>query len=323
MIYDHIEFFNVEEINHKGNILRFKENIIQNLGNPAHTRGRFYGYRSIGAELRFVTESLFFDLKLRSDKEECKVYVFFGDYMFNSYTLKEGVVTNLHIEIPEKFLKYRESIKEYTYHPKLIRIIIGYSGYVSYIGLNTYGNRRPPLESELPRKTLLLYGSSISHGSESLEYVNSYAFILSRLLKMDVLNKSIPGSCQAEEIMFNYLKEIPCDLAFAEFGVNVLGLYSLEEYQMHLDMLLNSFQAKEVYFTSILDNGNLLEPESLSYKQMQAFREYARSIKKYNYILPEELLDDFSSLTADFLHPSDYGQMRIAVNLYKKLNKSN
>ena len=323
MIFDNIEFFNVDEINEQGNILRFKEKLIQNLGNVIHKRGRFYGYRSIGSELRFVTDSLFFDLKLRSNKEDCKVFVFFGDYMFQAYNLKEGVITNLHIEIPEKFLKYRENIKEYTYHPKLIRIVIGYSGYVSYIGLNTYGNRRPPLEEELPRKKVLLYGSSISHGSESLEYINSYAFILSRLLKMDVLNKSIPGSCQAEEIMCNYLKEIPCDLAFAEFGVNVLGLYSLEEYKRHLDMLLNSFQTQKVFFTSVFDNGNLLEPDSLAYKKMMNFRKYAESIRKHTYIPPQELLDDFSSLSADFLHPSDYGQMRIAINLYNKLNEKN
>ncbi|MDE6655611.1 MAG: hypothetical protein K2J85_01315 [Anaeroplasmataceae bacterium] len=321
MIHDNIEFFNVEEINSQGNILRFKENLIQNLGNPVHQRGRFYGYRAIGTELRFVMDSLFFDLKLRSDKEDSKVYVFFGDFMYKAYPLKEGIITNLHVEIPEKFLKHRESIKEYTYHPKLIRILIGYSGYVSYIGLNTYGKRRPPLEEELPKKKLLLYGSSISHGSEALEYINSYAFILSRLLKMDVLNKSIPGSCQAEDIMCAYLKQIPCDIAFAEFGVNVLTLYSIEEYQTHLDMLLDSFQAKKVYFTSVLDNGNLFEPESISYRNMIDFRGYARSIAKYTYIPPQELLDDFSSLTADFLHPSDYGQMRIALNLYKKLNE--
>lgn len=315
MIYDGIEFFNVEEINEHANILRFPEDVIQNIGNSIHQRGRFYGYRSIGSELRFVTDSLFFDLKLRSDKEDCKIYVFFGDYMFKAYTLKEGVITNLHIEIPEKYLKHREDIKEYTYHPKLIRIVIGYSGYVSYIGLNTYGNRRPPLESELPRKRLLLYGSSISHGSEALEYINSYAFILSRLLKMDVINKSIPGSCQAEEIMCKYLRKISCDLAFIEFGVNVLELYSLEEYQKHLDMLLDSLASKEVYFTSVLDNGNLLEQDSSAYKKMMEFRRYAKSIQKYIYIDPKVLLDDFSSLTADFLHPSDYGQMRIAINL--------
>ncbi|MDE7385231.1 MAG: hypothetical protein K2M84_05690 [Anaeroplasmataceae bacterium] len=323
MIYDDIEFFNVEEINKQGNILRFKEDLIQSLGNSAHTRGRFYGYRAIGVELRFVMNSSFFDLKLRSDKEESKVYVFFGDYMGQAYTLKEGVITNLHIEIPEKFLKYRDVIKEYTYHPRMVRIVIGYSGYVSYIGLNTYGNRRPPLKEELPRKSLLLYGSSISHGSEALEYINSYAFILSRLLKMNVINKSIPGSCQAEEIMCKYLKEIPCDVAFTEFGVNVLGLYSLEDYQKHLDMLLNSFQTKQVYFTSVLDNGNLLEPESLAYKRMMDFRAYAESIRKHTYIPPQELLDDFSSLTADFLHPSDYGQMQIALNFYHRLKEKN
>lgn len=315
MHFDEIEFFNVEEINSKGNILRFKEKLIQNLGNEVHQRGRFYGYRSIGSELRFVTESSFFDLKLRSDKENSKVYVFFGDFMFNSYELKEGVITNLHVEIPDKFLKYRERITNYTFHPKVIRIVIGYSGYVSYIGLNTYTDRRPPYDYELPKKRMLLYGSSISHGSEALEYINSYAFILSRLLKIDILNKSIPGSCQAEKEICTYFKDISCDVAFVEFGVNVLGLYTLEEYKTHLNNLLSSIPTENLFFTSVLDNGNLFEPDSKVYKKMMEFREYANSIEKYHYIDPTYLLNDFSDLTADFLHPSDFGQMQIALKL--------
>ncbi|MDE5565726.1 MAG: hypothetical protein K2I77_01950, partial [Anaeroplasmataceae bacterium] len=206
--------------------------------------------------------------------------------------------------------------------PKVIRVVIGYSGYVSFVDLNTYMDRRPPESSELPNEKLLIYGSSISHGSEALEYINSYAFLLSRLLHIDVINKAIPGSCLAEESMCHYLKELQADKAFVEFGVNVLGLYSLEEYKYHLDLLLSSICAKKLYFTSVLDNGHILEKDSLLDK-MNSFRDYAKSIKKYQYIDPTVLLDDFSSLSADFLHPSDFGQMLIAWNLFKILKMNN
>ncbi len=39
------------------------------------------------------------------------------------------------------------------------------------------------------------FDSSISHGSQALDYIDSYAFLLSRLLNINVLNKSLPSSC--------------------------------------------------------------------------------------------------------------------------------
>ncbi len=317
MFYDDLLFFNVEEITEDGKILRFQEDLICQLGCEAHKRGRFYGYRSIGAELRFVTESKFFDLKLRADKEDTTIYIFFGDYMHHSYILKEGVITNLHVEIPEKFYRLREQLPKDAFHPNVIRIVIGYSGYVSYIGLNTYGKRRPPRKEEMPARTLLVYGSSISHGSEALEYINSYPFLLSRLCHMDVINKSIPGSCQAEAVMCNYLQTIQTDQAFVEFGVNVVELYTLEEYKRHLTMLLDSLQANQIYFTSVLDNGAIFDHASHSFQMLMEFRAYAQSLKQYMYIEPSTLLNGVSALTTDLLHPSDYGQLQIALALSK------
>lgn len=83
-----------------------------------------------------------------------------------------------------------------------------------------------PSEGDMHAKTLLIYGSSISHGSEALEYIDSYAIILSRILNINVLNKSIPSSCQAEKQMIDYLNTIKRDTTFIEFGVNIIGLFS-------------------------------------------------------------------------------------------------
>lgn len=59
MIKDNIEFFNLEEIKKDGTLIRFKEDLILNLGCETHKRDRFYGYRAIGGELRFKTSSKF------------------------------------------------------------------------------------------------------------------------------------------------------------------------------------------------------------------------------------------------------------------------
>ncbi len=320
MIYDNIDFFNVEEINDKGNILRFKESLILSLGCQKHNRGRFYGYRAIGCELRFVTDSKFFDLKLRSDKEDCKVHIFFGDYMFNTYELKEGIITNIHVEIPDKIYNNYDKLNR-SFNARVIRVVIGYPGYVSYIGLNTYSDRRAPKIDEIPQKSMLIYGSSISHGSEALEYINSYAFVLSRMLGMNVINKSIPGSAQAEYVMSEYLSTINSDYAFVEFGVNVLSLYTIDEYKNHLDYLLNKIHTKKLFYTGVFKNSHILNPESEPYKQMVLFNDYCKTLNKFNYINPDNIVKDIDVLTADLLHPSDFGQIQIAINLYNEISK--
>lgn len=320
MIKDNIEFFNVSQITESGKLLRFDEDLINSLGCEVHQRGRFYAYRAIGSELRFKLDSKFFEITFLSEKEDTDVYIFYGDYMDKRYTLKAGLITTLHIEIPQEFLDNALRLPKGAFSPKVIRIVIGYSGYVSYLGIKTFGHEiTPPSKDEVPSKTLLIYGSSISHGSESLEYINSYAFILSRLLKVNVLNKAIPGSAQAEKCMTDFLATLDFDASFVEFGVNVLKLYTKEEYQEHLDYLLSKLSFKPLNYTSVFMNGNMLDNDTIGSKRYHEFRSYANSLNIGKYINPDDLLTDFSALTADLLHPSDFGQLLIASNLAKLL----
>jgi hypothetical protein len=53
---------------------------------------------------------------------------------------------------------------------------------------------------------------------------------------------------------------------------------------------------------------------------MILFREYVKSLKNINYIDYQELLPEFSSLTTDLLHPSDYGQLLIALGLKRYIH---
>lgn len=319
MIYAGIEFYNVEQITENGQLLRFEESLIKSLGYKSHQRGRFYGYRAIGCELRFKTPARFFDLTLQSVKEDCHVYIFFGDYMFKSFVLKEGVESCLHIEIPDRFYNLFDSLPKRMYSPNLIRCVIGYPGYVRFKGLNTFGNSvTPPDINDIPNKRLMIYGSSISHGSESLEYINSYAFILSRMLGIDIINKSIPGSCLAEKQMIDYLSTISVDSTFIEFGVNVLQLYDLQEYKNRVSYILEKIKTP-LYLTGVLANGVLIEKDEPRYLRFNEFNEFLKTIKGVNIIDPSDVLTDFSALTFDLLHPSDYGQLLIALKLKDKI----
>ncbi len=315
MLKDGIEFFNVEQIGPNGELWRFDKNLMDCLGCSRNDRARFYAQRAIGVELRFKLKGTYFDITFLSRKENTEIYVFYGDYQHKRYVLPADMETTLHIEQPEKYKELRDG----AFHKDVIRIVIGYAGYVCFKGIESFGHTiEVPADWECPRETLLIYGSSISHGSECSQYIHSYAFVLSRMAKINVLNKAIPGGCQAEYIMADYLKNLKYDMAFFEFGVNVLSIYDESEYEKHLKYLIQCIQSKPFFFTSVLVNGNEYGDTALK-KKIEAFRNIAEKLGLKEYIPPLEILSELSFLTTDLVHPSDFGQQVIAERLFLKM----
>ena len=64
--------------------------------------------------------------------------------------------------------------------------------------------------------------------------------------------------------------------------------------------------------------GAMLE-EDIAKTLFNEFREYAKNID--GFIDPDILLNRFEALTTDLLHPSDFGQMLIALNLSRFLQE--
>ncbi len=315
MIKDQIEFFNVEEIGPEGQLWRFPKKLMDRLGDENHDRGRFYSERAIGVELRFRFDGTYFDIRFSSAKEPTEITLFFGDYQHRRLLVPADTETTFHIELPEKYFQLTDG----AFSKEVIRFVIGYSGYVSFKGIETFGHTVSlPRRTDLPSQTLLIYGSSISHGSECAQYIHSYPFLLSQFGKVNVLNKAIPGGCQAEYIMSDYLKTLSYDLAFVEFGVNVLGLYDAFRYRSHFEYLLKQFREKPLFYTGVLKNGNE-QTDGVLHQRITEFQRIAEQLEFPNYIPPEELLDDFTFLTTDLVHPSDFGQLQIAIRLAKKL----
>lgn len=320
-MFKNIDFFNIDHLEAFGDsykLERFPKELEENLGCEVHKRGRFYSHRAIGSEIRFKCAAPFFDITIGSYKEETSLYIFFGDYFFKKIILEEGTMKTYHIEIPEK-MKLK-NLPRGDFSNDVIRILIGFSGYVLFKGVETFGFEivKPSLD-DYPKKKLLIYGSSISHGSEALEYVTTAPFLLSHMLHADVINKSIPGSCQAEEKMVKYLSTLDYDTAFVEYGVNVLSLYNTNEYKTHLDYILKYLINRPLYLTSIYDNGRLLDEASKEYQNLIEFRQIISAVKQLNVevINPADILSKLNYLTCDLLHPSDMGQIEIAMNLSK------
>ena len=127
-------------------------------------------------------------------------------------------------------LKEITKSRSLPFDPEVIRIVLPY-GTCYYVGIE--GEVEPPLKSQLPEKSYLAYGSSITHGSLSLAAPYSYPFRISQMLSCDYINFGFAGSAHMERTMAEYIvSRKDWDFASIEMGVNMLGSeYSVELFE--------------------------------------------------------------------------------------------
>lgn len=124
---------------------------------------------------------------------------------------------------PETLMKMSEELKT-SWSPEVIRVMFNH-GYYEFVDI--VGEVEPPLKSQVPQKRLMVYSSSITHGSNSVIGYMSWVSILSKKLNVDNINLGMAGSCAMEPEMVNYIasegENAKWDFAILELGINVLN----------------------------------------------------------------------------------------------------
>ncbi len=64
----------------------------------------------------------------------------------------------------------------------------------NFVLYDVAGEMEPPKKEQCPRRTLLAYGSSITHGSNSLDASHSWVWQVAYRLQMDYRNLGMAGS---------------------------------------------------------------------------------------------------------------------------------
>jgi hypothetical protein len=109
-----------------------------------------------------------------------------------------------------------------SFSPEVVRLIFD-RGSVNIHSVE--GDVVPPSPDMLPEKTLLVYGSSITHGSNSLDSSHSWASLLAHNLDTDLINLGMAGCCALEPSVADYIarlgKEDKWHIAILELGINV------------------------------------------------------------------------------------------------------
>lgn len=307
------------------------------ISNQINTRGKFVAVNSVTTEIRFVTDAPNTRLTLSAIQPEfgldqMEIQVYYGDYNYQSYWLKPGVVTTIMISPPPNFRNIKD---EYLrrgpgigFAPNVCRVV-AQSGGLIYCGIETFGSEvRPPEAEEKPAKSCLFYGSSITNST-----LDGYPSVACQRLGMDCINIGLSGACCVEPVLVDWLvARDDWDVAVFELGINALFAMEPEEFRNRVDHLLDVFTAqhptKPMVMITIYPSHFRTEIMKKPYdddrdaKFCAILRElYAKYKDRANLHLVEgdEIVDDINILGGDYLHPKRFGHAVMGLNLVEKL----
>lgn len=287
-----------------------------------------------GVELRFVLKgdsvTFKFTKQYPGDGWLYCMHVYYGgiqgtwaDHEINRHI--EGDGCDITIKKPENLerLKAMAKASNDVWDPEVIRVIFD-TGY--YRVVDIIGDVEPPKPEQCPQKTLLTYGSSITHGSNSLDSSHAWTSLLAWHLKADLRNLGMSGSCALEPAMMDYIAELgengKWDVATLAFGINVLDWNDekiIDRVTNAITVVASRNPDKNIYVISpIYWYGDFEgKPEA------QNWRNHVKAIceklnfKNVTYIDGLSLVDNISYMSADEVHPNIYGVQKIYEELKK------
>ncbi len=326
MIIDNIYYNNVAETEKTSfgyKLHRYPVMVEKHMNNTARLMSRY----NCGCEIRFVTEAESVEVTLLAEYEgRPNVTVIKGDYIVSNHVLKPGEITTLRLSNPSMFKEELSDdfYKKNRFSKDVWRIWMN-NGNFTICGVDAYGwEVRAPRPEEMPKKTLLAFGTSITHGAGANFHYSCYANQLAVKLGYDVLIKGLGGSCLCEKEAVDYIVKEDWDVVLLEPAVNMIGL-GLEEFEKRISYLLKQMTktGKPIFMTTIYPNSGFYQKDMKSHKESQDYDEVIRKLcgryPEIHLIEGKDILTDTEYLSADGIHPCDYGHFNMAQNWYNKM----
>ena len=205
---------------------------------------------SVGVEYRFVIRSGKATLRFATSSGAPltqKVHCYYGGvqggWMDERFVTGDGELT---LERPADLEKLRRVAREAgsPWDPEVIRVVPS-GGSILLAGVE--GDVVPPRPDQVPKETLLCYGSSITACSNSLDQSHSWASLLARALGMDYRNLGMAGSCAMEPEYADWIAGMGTrdewHTAVLELGVNVSD-WSVEKIRARAGYLIRTVAEK-------------------------------------------------------------------------------
>lgn len=316
MIYQNMDFHNVAELIPEGKAMRLVRipHALRQKVNPAMRDVACL--TATGAELRFRLRGPGAKIRLRLEAFSGTpvACLYYGSIQAGWQTLihpisEEG--STLHIERPanmEEIIRISRE-QQLPFDPELFRLVLP-SARCLFEGVE--GDIEPPRAADLPGKTWLAYGSSITHGSLGLMMPYSYPFRIAQKLGCDHFNMGFAGAAHLEKEVAEYIvSRKDWDFASVEMGVNMVGGYTPEQFEERVDAFTSILaqDGRPVFATDIFGHNipNVQEKAEL-------FRAIVRKYAQKRLIFTEglELLNNPAFISEDLVHPSLEGLAQIA-----------
>lgn len=318
MIFENMQFHNVEELERtdKGWIMwRVPLQVRQGLNQQA---AEIVSRYSTGIELRFEIVGDSATVILRADPmaEAQVAYIYYGSFQggwqYSSKVIGEAE-TKIEIPYPSNIDELRSLTAKHRlpFQPEIVRIVLPY-GNCYYVG--TEGEIRPPRPEQLPERTYLAYGSSITHGSLALAAPCSYPSQIARALGCDYFNLGFAGTAHLESAMAQYIVDrTDWDFASFELGINMIGdSFTDQEFEARvidfIDILAGD--SRPIFVTSLF--GFCFQNQERAERYRQIVRRHAQGRLIFTDGL--ELLDREDYISQDMIHPSLEGINEISTN---------
>ena len=328
MIYKNIDLHNVAELvelDSRVRWLRVPERVLEAMETEG---GKNACRNATGVELRFVMLSDEVKLRIRTvnPKGTVAVNLYFGGMQGGWQHYGEGGYFNGESEIVIQRPSNMEMIKRmskdsgYNWSADVVRVM--FRGLFELVEIE--GEVRPPEKSELPSKTLLTYGSSITHGSNSLAPSCTWASVLAHDLGVDLINLGMPGSCRMEPELVDYIASLEWDAALMELGINVLP-WDEDMIRQRVGNALTQVAGRnprrKVYVMSPIFCHNDYQGKGDAKRWREVIEAVVKEMAYPNveYVNGLDIMGDVSGLSADEVHPNVYGIQRIAAKLIERI----
>ncbi len=215
-----------------------------------------------------------------------------------------------------------------NWDPAVVRVILNRG---MYRIIDVVGDVVPPSKEQTPARTLLCYGSSITHGSNSYATPSNWTAVLAHNLNTDLINLGQAGSCRMEPEMVDYIahlgEEGKWDIATLELGINVLGWENEKIYERvtnTIRQIAGRNPDKKVFVISPFYSDDDYKKRGRADNWRNIISEICANLQLANivYINGNDILGDMSLISADEVHPNIHGVAQIAERLTNIIKKS-
>ena len=340
MIYNNLVFHNVEEVRQIDGLPGIRlQKVPENIRNKLSEWGQIVVQFAGNSEIRFVPETSKISFTLAAHKDKVRADIWFGEFpsALRFDIDKTPVRIDLdfdgpHYHSPKYLLKLPENMdNSLGFSPRVCRLRFWNEGegHIHLLEMPTPEKIRLPEKNEVPRRTLLAYGTSITFGFRASGVHLSYPAVCASMLKTDLLNFGMPGSAFCEKELADCLAQRKdWDMAILELSVNMVDSYSVGDFYERVSYMVNVMSASNIhrpvfcitllpYHDDILGELSREKRFGKPEEYRDALRRAVANCRNENVYLIEgrDLLTDIRGLTSDLIHPGDSGMIEIGNKL--------